>query len=168
MEKNTTHLNGREAAKKIKELADHARSCMMMTALSQRPISVRPMGIQKTDEHGRMYFFSSKDSGKNAEIGQSSEMQLTIANDGNSEYLNLYGKAEVYRDQKEIDDMYNAFANTWFEGKEDPMLTIIRFTPEDGHYWDSKHGKLIQMAGLLVGAITGKQTDDGLQGDLKL
>lgn len=166
-EKSVDNLTGVEAAKKIKELVEHTRTCLMMTSLMNRPIEIRPMAIQKVGDDGRIYFFSHKDSGKNAELQISGEMQLTISNDGNSEYLSLYGKADVYRDQKEINEMYSAFANVWFEGKEDPNLTIIRFTPNDGHYWDSKHGKLVQMVGILFGAITGKQTDDGLQGQLK-
>jgi general stress protein 26 len=166
MENKVENVSGIEASKKIKQLTDDARSCMMLTSLNERPIPVRPMGIQKVDDEGRLYFFTDKRTEKHAELMKSGEMQITVSNDKNSEYLNLYGNAEIYRDQKEIDEMYSAFANTWFEGKEDPNLEIIRFTPETGHYWDSKAGKLIQMAGFLIGAITGKQTDNGRQGDI--
>lgn len=166
MNNNVENVSGNEAAKKIKELTNDARSCMMLTSLEKRPIPVRPMGIQKTDEEGCLYFFSDKRTGKHEELMQSGEMQITVSNDKNSEYLNLYGQARVYRDQEEINEMYTAFANTWFEGKEDPNLEIICFTPETGHYWDSKSGKLVQLAGFVVGAITGKQTDNGRQGNI--
>ena len=167
-EKSVNNLKGAEAAQKIQELVNHTHTCVMMTALSKRPISARPMGIQKVDEKGRIYFFSEKDSEKNSELLLSDEMQLIISNQSNSEYVTLYGRGEVYRDQQQINEMYNAFANNWFNGKEDPMITIIRFIPEEGHYWDSKHGKLVQMFGILVGAITGKQMDDGMEGDIRL
>jgi general stress protein 26 len=94
-------------------------------------------------------------------------MHITFSNDGDNEYLSLFGTARTYRDQQEIDELYNSFANTWCDGTDDPNLTIIRFSPSQGHYWDSKHGKAVQMIGILVGAITGKQTDDGLEGELK-
>lgn len=168
MGNDINNLSGSNAANKIKELADSARICIMMTDLDKRPISARPMAIQKTDDQGRIYFFSEKNSLKNEELRQSQEMQLTLSNEKNSEYLNVFGHADVYRDQEEIDEMYSAFVNTWFDGKKDPNITIIRFTPEAGHYWDTKHGKLIQLAGMLVGAVTGKQTDDGIEGRVKL
>jgi general stress protein 26 len=162
------NIQGAEASKKIKELAEAAGTCLMITSLDKRPMSVRPMAIQKADIFGRIYFLSSKDSEKNIELQVSDEMHLTFSNDSKSEYLSLYGHAEVFRDQKQIDEMYSVFANTWFKGKEDPMISIIRFSPEAGHYWDTKHGKIIQLAGILYGAITGKETDDGLEGDLSL
>lgn len=168
METSHNNVTGAEAAAKIKELTEHARTCVMITALDKRPMSARPMALQKPDEQGRLYFLSARGSEKNREIQQSSEMQISIANDADSEYMSLYGKAEVYRDQKQIDELYSKFADVWFDGKDDPEITIIRFTPESGHYWDTKHGKLVQMAGFLYGSIVGKQTDDGQQGDIKL
>ncbi len=168
MGSDITNLMGGEASKKIKELALGARTCLMMTSLDKRPMTVRPMAIQKVDDAGKIYFLSAKDSEKNIELQLSNEMHLTFSNNSSSEYLSLYGTAEVYRDQKQIDEMYSAFANTWFDGKDDPNITIIRFSPESGHYWDTKHGKVIQLAGILYGAVTGKETDDGLEGNLEL
>jgi general stress protein 26 len=161
------NLSGTEAIKKIKELVEHGRSCFMMTALDKLPMSIRPMGPQKVTENGDLLFFSDRNSRKNSELQLSKKMHLSFQNDGDNEYLSLSGTAEVYRDQSEINELYNSFANIWFEGKDDPNLTIIRFTPQEGHYWDSKHGKILQMLSFVFGAITGKQTDNGLQGDLK-
>ncbi len=168
MSDSQINVQGQEAIKTIKELVSHVRTCVMMTALSKRPISTYPMGIQKVDEKGRIFFLSDKDSDKNREITLSNEMQLTISNDSDSEYLSIYGTAEVYRNQTEIDEMYNALANNWFDGKEDPKVTIIRFTPKEGYYWDTKHGKMIQFAGMLVGAITGKPASDGKEGKISV
>lgn len=162
------HMSGFEAAKKIKELAEATRTCLMMTMLDQRPFSIRPMALQKIDDNGSIYFMSRADSDKNAELKKNNEMHLTFSNDGKSEYLSLYGHAKVYRDQQEIDEMYSAFANTWFEGKDDPNISIIRFEPESGHYWDTKNGKIVALAGMVVGAITGKETDNSLEGDLRI
>ncbi len=161
------NLSGQAAVDKIKELVNHGRSCLMMTALDNRPCAVRPMSPQKVTDEGELLFFSDRRSSTNAELQKSSEMLITFSNDGDNEYMSLFGMAKTYHDQKQIDELYTAIANTWFEGKEDPNLTIIRFTPTEGHYWDSKHGKAVQMVGMLIGAITGKKTDDGLEGDLK-
>lgn len=161
------NLSGTAAVDKIKELVNHGRSCLMMTDLDNRPFTVRPMAPLKVTNEGDLLFFSDRRSNKNMDVELSSDMHITFSNDGDNEYMSLFGTAVAYRDQNEIDELYNAFANTWFEGKEDLNITIIRFSPKEGHYWDSKHGKAVQMIGILIGAITGKQTDDGLEGDLK-
>lgn len=163
------NLNGAEAAKKIKELAEAARICLMITNLHQVPLSIRPMATQKVDEQGYVYFLSVKDSDAVMHINATPEVQLTYSNQDKSEYMGLYGKAETYRDQKQIDEMWNSFIKTWFpEGKDDPNLIIIRFKPEQGYYWDTHHGKVVQLLGMLYGAVTGKETDDSLEGKLKM
>lgn len=166
---NTGHTNliGKQAIDKIRELVEHARTAIMLTALDERPIAARPMAIQKIDDQGQLYFFSHRDSEKNIQIEIDHEMQIIVNNESKSEYLSLHGYAEVFRDQAIIDELYSIFANTWFEGKDDPNLTIIRFRPENGFYWDTRHGAIVQLAGIFIGAITGRQTDDGISGKLK-
>lgn len=167
MKNHIENVSGSAAAEKIKELTKQARTCMMMTQLAARPIEVRPMAVQKVDEAGRLYFFTARDSAKVEQLEAHDEMQITISDDNASAYTSLYGHAEVYRNQEEINEMYTPLANVWFEGKEDPNLYLLRFTPEAGHYWDSKAGKLVQLLGFVVGAVTGKQTDNGRQGDIQ-
>lgn len=161
-------MTGAEALDKIKEIVSHAKACQMLTALDKRPICSRAMGVQKMDEQGRMRFLSHRDSNKNREIASSNEVQLIFINDGELEYLSLYGTAEIYRDQQEIDGMYSKFADNWFEGKDDPNITIIRFTPSAGRYSDTKHGKIVQYASMLAGAITGKNVSDGIEGKISV
>ena len=48
----------------------------------------------------------------------------------------------------------------------DPSLTIIKVTPEDGYYWDTKDGKLITLLKMAAGAITGKEIDGSIEGKL--
>lgn len=163
------NLHGTEAAKKIKELAEAARVGLMMTNLKEAPISTRPMATQKVDEQGYIYFLSMRDSDAVKHIEAGSEVQMTWSNMGKSEYLMVHGNADVYRDQKEIDEMWSDFIKTWFpEGKDDPNLCIIRLKPESGYYWDTQHGKAAQLLGMIIGAVTGKETDDSLEGKVSL
>lgn len=162
------NVNGSDAIEVVKKLCENVHTCLMLTTLDKKPISVHPMAIQKVDDSGRIYFMSSRNSGQNQELVKDNTMQLTIQNEGSSEYISLFGKAEIYRDQKEIDEMYSMYVNTWFDGKEDPNITIIRFESESGYYWETKHGKMVQMAGFLIGALTGKETDDSLEGKIKV
>ena len=57
---------------------------------------------------------------------------------------------------------------TWFtEGVDDPRITVIKVTPEDGYYWDTKHGTIVSFAKQLVGAAIGQTLDDSIEGTLK-
>lgn len=163
MSDSKDNLKGQEASEKIKELLKHEKTCQMLTGLEKRPISSRPMGVQETDEEGRIIFLSHKNSVKNQEINNSKDIQLIFSNHKDIEYMSLYG-----RDQQQIDRLYNSFADNWFDGPNDPNVTLIRFTPTDGRYCDTKHGKVIQFAAMLAGAITGKNKSDSVEGDLSI
>ena len=161
-------ISGTEALKKLKELAEDARTCMMSTSLNERPIPTRPMGLQEVDENGVLWFISYKDSDKTYDLKKDSEIQLTFSNDSDNEYLSIYGTAEVYTDQKTIDEHWSAMANAWFDGKEDPNVSIIGVRPKDVRYWDTKHGKMVDYALMLYSAVTNDYKDGGIEGNLNI
>jgi hypothetical protein len=56
----------------------------------------------------------------------------------------------------------------WFtEGKDDPRITVIKFTPTQGYYWDTKHGMAVALIKRLAGAIMGETHDDSIEGKIK-
>jgi len=161
------NLTQQDAINKLKELAEDARVCMMSTQLDQRPVSARPMYLQEVDDDGVLWFISNKNSDKNFELKKDSETQLYFMNNGRSEYLSVYGNAAIYTDQKCIDAHWSIMANAWFDGKEDDDVSIIGIRPKNIKYWDTKHGKLVDMAYMMYSAITGDRSKDGgVQGEL--
>ena len=168
---STENLNHAEAIKKLKELSESAKFCMFCTDLETLPITARPMGLRETDAEGNMWFLSSEESNKNFEIKEDNRVQLFFMNNGSSEYLSVYGKAFIYKDKSTIEEKWTPIANAWFEeGKEDPKVTVIRVTPDETYYWDTKVGKLVSFLSFAAAAITGTKTDnsDGVEGKLNI
>lgn len=167
---STENLDHQKAVEKLKELSESARICMFCTELEKLPLNSRPMGLQETDEEGNLWFISSDESNKNFEIKEDNRVQLFFMNNSNSEYLSVYGKAFIYKDHKTIEDKWSPMANAWFDGKDDPKVTIIRVTPDETYYWDTKAGKLVSMLSFAAAAISGNKTDnsDGVEGNLKV
>ena len=164
----TQDLQNQEAIKKIQELVDAANVCLFATDLSHVPMSVRPMSTSKVDEEGNLWFFSKKDSDKNEHILEDDQVQLLYSNNGSSEYLSLYGHAEIIRDSAKIEELWTPIAKAWFpEGKEDPSITLLKVTPKEGHYWDTKNGKVISLIKIALSAVTGKPSDIGVEGKVK-
>jgi len=164
----TENLRSSEAVDKIKELIEKETICLFTTKLSSVPLSSRPMSTLKVDENGIVWFFSKVDSDKNTHIKQDDRVQLFYTHSASSEYLTLYGRAEIVTDQRIIDELWSPLAKVWFDGKNDPTITVLKVTPEDGHYWDTKSNKMVQMLKLAIGAIIGKSLDDGLEGKIRI
>lgn len=163
-----TDLHDAKAIEKLKELAEKASICMFCTQLDQLPITSRPMYLQEVDKSGNLWFISSTESGKNMDIEQDNRVQLFFMNNGKSEYLSVYGKAYIYTDKTTIEEKWSIFANAWFDGKDDPTVSILRVSPENSYYWDTKAGKLVSLISFVGAIISGGNSDnrDGVEGNL--
>lgn len=160
-------LIDQEAIEKIKELAKD-KICMFCTYEDEQIVS-RPMGTQGVDEDGTIWFFSNRSSDKNYQVKQDEKVYLMYADTSNHSYLSLTATAEIVKDKQKIDELWTKMSKAWFEkGKDDPELTLIRVTPEEGHYWDTKNGKLVSMIKIAIAAVTGSKMDGGIEGELKL
>ncbi len=166
---NTENLSFNEAIAKIKELVSAADICMFTTALTQLPLSTRPMSTQQTDSEGNLWFFSEKDSDKNEHIEVDNRVQLFYTNKSSSEFLSIYGTAEIFTDKQKIEELWTPIVKTWFQqGKDDPSITIIKVVPQDAYYWDTKHNKLVSLIKIITSVAFGKTMDDGVEGKLSV
>jgi general stress protein 26 len=165
----TQNLTGTAAIDKLKELVNAANICIFVTNLGETPLSSRPMSTLQVDDDGCLWFFSKENSEKEHEIKNDNRVQLFYSNKNSSEYLSVYGEAELLRDRDKVDELWSPIAKAWFtEGKDDPTIEIIKVTPRDAYYWDTKHNKAVSLVKIAVGAVTGKRMDDGVQGKLKV
>ncbi|MBE9585855.1 pyridoxamine 5'-phosphate oxidase family protein [Mucilaginibacter sp. JRF] len=168
-EDNIENLEGNEAWKKLKQLAEKADTCFFCSNIrTGLPFSTRPMSPQKIDDNGDMWFLSANDSHKNVEIAADPFVQLLFQSSAYSGFLNVYGIAEIVTDRNKIDELWDPILKVWFtEGKSDSRISIIKVSPTQGHYWDNKHGNAIAFVKQIAGAIMGTTIDDSIEGDLK-
>ncbi len=169
-EQNRQDFLGDEAIKKIKEIVGSAKSCFFCTSVGTGQSSgVRPMSVQKVDDQGNCWFLSAKDSNKNYELGVDDTVDLYFQGSAHSDFLHLSGIGEITEDKAKIKELWEPIVKVWFtEGEYDPRISVIKFTPQSGYYWDNKHGNLIAGAKMLAGAIVGKTLDDSIEGSLKI
>lgn len=165
-EKNHQDLYGNYSIKKIKELAEE-QTCFFCTSQGSKG-AARPMSVLKVDDDGNLWFLSANDSSQNREIEQNDSVNIYFQGSSHSHFMHLSGKATITEDKDIIKELWNPFFKTWFtEGEDDPRISVIQFTSEDGYYWDTKHGNFISGIKILIGAATGHTLDDSIQGVLK-
>ena len=161
-------LSGNSAIKKIKELAEEARTCFFTTKIGNDAHSV-PMSLQEVDEDGVLWFISSSESEHNEHIMQDPAVQLYFMNNSSYEYVFVKGSAKITTDKILIDRYWSDFANAWFDGKDDPKVTLIGVKAQDGYYYETKDNKVFAMAKMVFAAVTGSKTEDGgIEGGLNI
>lgn len=125
------------------------------------------MSVQQVDEAGNLWFLSADDSHKNNEVTQNSAVTLYFQGSAQSDFLMLTGVANISRDRVKIKQLWEPIVKTWFtQGIDDPRITVIKVAPSQGYYWDTKHGKALAGAKMLIGAAIGKTLDDSIEGKL--
>ncbi|WP_296947632.1 pyridoxamine 5'-phosphate oxidase family protein [uncultured Massilia sp.] len=167
-EQNRRDLSGLDAVKRVKDMVDDAETCFFCTTGATGAANgVRPMSVRQADDAGNLWFLSASDSHKNQELAANPSVKLYFQVGAHAGFLELEGRAEVMQDRTMIKALWNPLLKTWFtEGEDDPRITVIRFAPQAGYYWDNKHGSVVAGAKVAVGALIGKTLDDSIEGRL--
>lgn len=167
-EQNRENLAGQQAVEKIQELIEKAETCFFVTCTTlNNARNSRPMSVQKADDAGNIWFLSAKDSKKNMEISVNSDVTLYFQGSPHADFLELSGVARISDDRAKIEELWNPTLKAWFtEGIDDPRISVIQVIPDNGYYWDNKHGNAIAGIKILISAISGKTMDDSIEGTL--
>lgn len=169
-ENNHEDLHGATAVEKIKEIVGKAESCFFTTSYTLAgSCGARPMGAQHVDEEGNLWFLSANDSHKDQEIAINPNVTLYFQGSPHSDFLVIKGIATASRDQAKIKDLWKPVFKTWFpEGENDPRISVIKVRPTEGYYWDTKHGFAVAGIKMMIGAVTGKAMDLGVEGKVNV
>ncbi len=155
------------AVNKIKELAENIKTCMFCTYNSDR-LQSRPMSVQKIDDLGNLWFLSDRNSSQNAEITLNPTVEIFFS-EPHDKFLTLHGSATILYKREIIEELYDPIVKVWMPGGiDDPNLSVIKVVPDDGYYWNNKHGKMVAIAKMTAALVTGKTMDDGIEGNLQL
>ncbi len=165
-----TNLHSKEGVEKLKHLVDEINICLFCTNLKTGDgATSRPMGAQKVDEEGNLWFFSEVYSDKNREIKVDNHIQLLFAHPGKSSYLVVNGEAEIIFDKNKIEELWNPLLKTWFkEGKDDPAISILKVNTKSAYYWDTAGNKMINFLKMVASVATGTTLDIGKEGGIKV
>ncbi len=122
------------------------------------------MNVRQVDDEGNLWFLSARDSHKNEELERNGAVRLYFQGSKHSDFLQLDGASTVSTDKGKIKELWEPVLRTWFtEGVDDSRITVIKFKPTGGYYWDTKHGNLVAGIKMLIGASLGTTLDDSIE-----
>jgi general stress protein 26 len=159
------NLQGNEAAEKVKELAEVIKTCIFCT-YDGDILESRPMSTRQADDEGNLWFLSDKNDVKIRQIERNSKVEVLFA-EGESKFMAIHGTATILYDKEKIKELWAPIAKIWFkDGVDDPNIAIIKVQRTGGYYWDTKHGKMVELAIMAAALASGKTMDDGIEGKL--
>lgn len=163
------NLRNQEGIDKIKELAKGIDMCLFCTNIKEGDgESTRPMSTQGVDDDGTLWFFSDKTSLKNAEIEADPIIRLYYSKPSDSSFMVLNGQAEILFDREKIEELWSVHVEAWFDGKDDPNISLIKVTPTSAYYWDVEGNKMVNFFKYIVSIATGAELIDAKEGNIKI
>lgn len=162
-------LAGAAAARKVADLVDAGDTCFFCTHGMSAELHARPMTVTEVEEDsGRLWFFTDVDSFKNIELDRDPRVTLFFKESDYGGHLKLDGTATEVTERETIHRLWNPKLRAWFDGEDDPRISLLRFDPSGGEYWDNRHGAAITGIKMLFGALAGRRVDEGVHGQLNL
>ncbi|WP_375489965.1 pyridoxamine 5'-phosphate oxidase family protein [uncultured Jatrophihabitans sp.] len=134
---------------KVIDLVGRAHSAMLTTMTSDGRHVSRPMGVQKTEFDGDLWFFAYDDSDKATQIQEHPQVNVALANDSKSEWTSISGTAEIVHDRAKAETLWAKPLEAWFpQGLDTPNLALIKVHADTAEYWDAANSKVKQLLGM--------------------
>jgi general stress protein 26 len=96
----------------------------------------RPMTAQFETERGPIWFFTATDNRLVQQLGSDTQRAtFAFADKGHDLFASVQGSLRIDNDRAVIDRLWNAFIAAWYDGKDDPKLTLLRLDAEHAEIW---------------------------------
>ncbi|MCU0757804.1 MAG: pyridoxamine 5'-phosphate oxidase family protein [Steroidobacteraceae bacterium] len=119
----------------------------------------RPMTALFEDDRSPLWIFTSRDNSLVQKLDAGHRAIATFASKGHDLFATIHGSLAVDDDRATIDRLWNPFVAAWYEGKDDPKLTLLRFAAESAELW-MDGSSLVAGAKMLLGIDPKKSYQD--------
>jgi len=152
-----------DAPRPLSDLVDDGTIVMFMTMIGEEHSS-RPLTVSGVEGDRLSFLVDRTASWVGAVRSGGAAIHLTVSDNRHHTYLSLDGAASLSDDRQEIEELWSAPAGAYFDGKDDPNLTVLRVDVGGGEYWSSPSGRIGAALGMVRAAVSNDPTKAGDHG----
>jgi general stress protein 26 len=140
----------------------------VMLGLNSPDQHSQPMTAFAEPENNQVWFFTRDDVDLVKDAAGSADARLVFTSKDEEIFADIRGALVARHDRARIDKYWGPVVAAWYpEGKADPHLMLLRFTPAEGQVWVAKAG-LVKFAFEVAKAnLTKTQPDAGGSAEVK-
>lgn len=156
-------MSSPEHKQKVWNLIEDIKVGMLVSKENNKSedLRARPMALVQDAYDGTLYFYTSKDDAKTAEIENDRSVCVTFSDPQEQTYVSLTGKANLTEDQQLIEKYWNPWVAAWFEnGKDDTDIAMLKIKINKGEHWDTDENKFIQLFEITKANVKAEATPD--------
>ena len=160
----TRSIEHQASIRHLADLIHGVEIAMLTTTNGHGQLVSRPLGTQDVEFDGDLWFATSKNSPKVAEIRANPGVNVAYASTTKNTYVSVSGRARISHDRAKIEALWSPAMSVFFPGgKDDPELCLIHVQAESAEYWDGPGTALGKALYFVMTAITdnpGTMTDN--------
>ena len=151
-----------EELTKLSEMVKDIEFAMLTTVDEDGTLRSRPMATQQNEFDGDVWFFTYGSSHKIDEINRERQVNLSYSAPDRQRYVSLSGVAELVRDRRKMEELWNPTLKAWFpKGLDEPDIALLKVNVTKAEYWDSPSSTVAHAVGLVKSLVTGTAYDAG-------
>jgi general stress protein 26 len=155
----TNQVTRTEVESHFLELLKSFKTATVITRALDGGLRGRPMSVGHFEDDGTLWFLTNEQTGKVDEIARDPYAFVSLTD--SDKYLVMTGALELVRDVAKAKSLWKEPFRVWFSGPEDPALVLLRFTPDEGEYWNNAGAQGIKQAFRAAKAyVKGEQLKD--------
>ena len=163
-----------EKLEQLNTLLDGIEIAMMTTRAPDGSLVSRPMQLQARRPGTDLWFVSSIEDGKIAELRADPHLNLGFYKDRTKEWVSLNGVATITQDRALIREFYKPDWKAWFGdeggdrngGPEDPRIALIEVAARSAVFVKSDRPQVVKAIQIVAGMVTGEPPKLGDVGKL--
>jgi general stress protein 26 len=128
---------------KLKQIVGRSR-VGMLGMYREDGIHFTPMSHVDIDDDGNLWFFTTKETGKAVSAKNRNNIFITYAQEANSTFLSISGKAYLNANREKMRELFNPYVMAWFpQGLDDPNISLLVVHPLEVECWTSDEHKIL-------------------------
>jgi len=132
-----------DQVEKLKQIVGRCR-VGMFGMYREDGIHFSPMSHVDIDDEGNLWFFTTKETGKTISAKNKNNIFITYAQESNSTFLSISGKAYLNANREKMKELFNPYVKAWFpKGLEDPNISLLVVHPLEVECWTSNEQKTL-------------------------
>lgn len=133
---------------------------VMFTDLFTGGLRCRPMAARAREDEGVIWFLTDHQSAKVEEVRANSHVALGVMDTGSNIYMSVTGECEIFQNRAKIADLWSPADKLFFDGPDDPRITLLCVTPREGQSWTGPSGPVAALK-MAFSLMTGAKPDIG-------
>jgi general stress protein 26 len=128
-------IASQESTEHFFDLLKKFDTAILVTRAPSGSLHGRPLTIADKEVDGTLWFLTSVQSVKVAEISADSRALVTMQS--SNQFIVAHGIVQCVSDRAKAHALWTETQRIWFKDRDDPDILLLRFAPSEAEFWDN-------------------------------